>query len=155
MNAKAPGSGVYAGARGAGLPSRGASQRRLRVAEELRHRLAEILQRGECRDPALRDAGITVTEVRISPDFRNATVYVMPLGGANRAEIVAALTRGAGFLRRQIARGLVLRYVPNLTFALDETFDEADRITAVLGRPEVVRDLQTSPADGEAGDDAE
>jgi ribosome-binding factor A len=120
---------------------RGTSQRQRRVAEELRHVLARILASGECRDPALRDANITVTEVRMSPDLRNATAYVMPLGGANALEIVAALTRSAGFLRGQVTRQLALRFAPNLVFELDQTFDQADRIAALLARPEVERDL--------------
>jgi ribosome-binding factor A len=136
-----------------GGAGRRASQRQRRVAEELRHVLTQLLRSGECRDPALGDANITVTEVRISPDLRNATAYVMPLGGVNGSEIVGALTRSAGFLRGRVARGLTLRYAPNLKFSLDQTFDQADRVTALLARPEVERDLRTSPADGEAGDD--
>jgi ribosome-binding factor A len=103
--------------------------------------LARILASGECRDPALRDANITVTEVRMSPDLRNATAYVMPLGGAKAREIVTALTRSAGFLRAQVTRQLTLRFAPNLVFELDQTFDQADRIAALLARPEVERDL--------------
>ncbi|MBV8736518.1 MAG: 30S ribosome-binding factor RbfA [Alphaproteobacteria bacterium] len=124
-----------------GADSWGTSQRQRRVAEELRHVLARILASGECRDPALRDANITVTEVRMSPDLRNATVYVMPLGGANALEVAMALTRSAGFLRGQVTRQLTLRFAPNLVFELDQTFDQADRITALLARPEVERDL--------------
>lgn len=126
-------------AKGAG--GRGASQRQRRVAEELRHVLARTLASGECRDPALRDANITVTEVRMSPDLRNATAYVMPLGGANGLEVVTALTRSAGFLRGQVTRQLTLRFAPNLVFELDQTFDQADRIAALLAQPEVERDL--------------
>ena len=137
-------SGGGAGSRGPsekGAGGRGTSQRQRRVAEELRHVLARILASGECRDPALRDANITVTEVRMSPDLRNAMVYVMPLGGANALEIVTALTRSAGFLRGQVTRQLTLRFAPNLVFELDQTFDQADRIAALLAQPEVERDL--------------
>ena len=77
----------------------GDSQRQLRVAEELRHALAKIFQEGECRDPALRDTSIAVTEVRMSPDLRNATAFVMPLGGENATEIIAGLKRSSAFLR--------------------------------------------------------
>ena len=141
--------------RGAGrTASRGAGPRQRRVAEELRQILTELLCRGESRDPALRDANITVSEVRISPDLRNATAYVMPLGGVNGAEIVAALQRGAGFFRGRLARAAALRYAPQLSFALDETFDQADRIAALLGRPDVERDLSAAQTEGEAGDDA-
>ncbi len=124
-----------------GAGGREASQRQRRVAEELRHVLTRILASGECRDPVLRNANITVTEVRMSPDLRNATAYVMPLGGANAREIVTALTRSAGFLRGQATRQLTLRFAPNLVFELDQTFDQADRIAALLARPEVERDL--------------
>jgi len=130
----------------------GANQRRRRVAEELRHIVSQVLRSGECRDPVLREANITVTEVRISPDLRNATVYVMPLGGTNAGEIVAALGRVAGFFRREVSRELGLRYAPSLVFALDETFDQADRISALLTRPEVHRDLHTSDAEDETSD---
>jgi ribosome-binding factor A len=127
----------------------GTSQRQLRVGEELRHVLSQILRRGECRDPALRDASIAVTEVRLSPDLRSATAFVMPLGGANAPEIVAALKRSAGFLKRLVAREVPLRHAPNIVFALDESFDQADRIAALLARPEVERDLRGEGAETE------
>jgi len=139
---------------GGGEPDRGAGQRQRRVGEEVRHALSRILRDGGCRDPALSEASITVTEVRISPDLRNATAYVMPLAGANAAEIVAGLKRGTPFLRALIARDLPLRYAPNLSFALDETFERADRISALLARPEVARDLRPQTAGGENDDDA-
>ena len=88
------------------------SQRQLRVGEELRHALARMLQRGELRDPALQGVAVTVTEVRVSPDLKNATAYVMPLGGEHRAEVIAGLTRSAGYLRAQIAREVQLRLAP-------------------------------------------
>ena len=119
----------------------GESQRQLRVAEELRHALAKIFQEGECRDPALRDTSIAVTEVRMSPDLRNATAFVMPLGGSNATEILAGLRRSSPFLRRLVAREIPLRYTPRLVFALDGAFAQADRITALLARPQVARDL--------------
>jgi ribosome-binding factor A len=119
----------------------GDSQRQLRVAEELRHALAKIFQQGECRDPALRDTSIAVTEVRMSPDLRNATAFVVPLGGENAPAIIAGLRRSAAFLRRLVAREVPLRYAPRLGFALDGAFAQADRISALLARPEVVRDL--------------
>jgi ribosome-binding factor A len=122
-------------------PERSFSQRQLRVAEELRHTLAKIFRQGECRDPAIRDASIAVTEVRISPDLRNAIAFVMPLGGANSAEIVAGLKRSSAFLRRLVAREVPLRYAPSLVFALDGAFDQAERVASLLARPEVERDL--------------
>jgi ribosome-binding factor A len=127
------------------------SQRQLRVGEELRHALSRILQRGELRDPALQEVAVTVTEVRMSPDLKNATAYVMPLGGARRAEVIAALTRSAGYLRGQIAREVPLRFTPGLAFALDTSFDHASRINELLHRPEVERDLGDAdepPEDG-------
>jgi ribosome-binding factor A len=136
--------------------SRMASQRRRRVGEELRHVIAQILREGHYRDPVLRQASITVSEVRLSPDLRNATAYVMPLGGGNVAAVLAALKRGTPALRALVAPELTLRYTPNLTFALDMTFDQADRISALLALPEVERDLDpTSPpaAAAEHGED--
>ena len=116
-------------------PKRTVGQRSLRVGEELRHVLSKIFREGECRDPVLHDASIAVTEVRFSPDLRNATVFVMPLGGANATEIVAALKRSTAFLKRLVAREVTLRYAPNLIFELDTSFDQADRIAALLARP--------------------
>jgi len=118
------------------------SQRQLRVGEELRHALARLLRPGELRDPALFDANVTVTEVQLSPDLRNATAFVMPLGGSNAADIVAGLRRSAPYLKGQIARMVQLRRVPNLSFALDSAFDSADRIAAALHSETVARDLQ-------------
>jgi ribosome-binding factor A len=136
-------------------PSRAVSQRRRRVAEELRHTASKVLRNGSYRDPVLHDASITVTEVRLSPDLRNATIYVMPLAGGNTAGILAALRRSAPFLRGLIARDLALRYAPNLVFALDETFDQAERISALLALPEVERDLHPPPpAAGGTDEDA-
>ena len=120
---------------------RSPTQRQLRVGEELRHLLAGILARHELRDPALHDATVTVTEVRISPDLKNATAFVMPLGGAHVPEVLAALHRGAGFMRGLIAREMDLRYVPALHFAFDTTFDHASRIDALLHRPDIERDI--------------
>ena len=122
-------------------PDRSGAQRRLRVGEELRHALSGILRRGECRDPVLRDASIAVTEVKLGSDLRNAAVFVMPLGGANASEILAGLKRSSTFLKRLVAREVVLRYAPNLIFELDLSFDQADRIAALLAQPAVNRDL--------------
>jgi ribosome-binding factor A len=131
-----------------GEQNSGPRQRQRRVGEQVRHVLAQILRDGGCRDPALQQASITVSEVRISPDLRNATAYVMPLGGANAGDVLAGLRRGTPFLRARLARELPLRQAPNLAFALDDTFDQADRIAALLARPEVARDLQPQAADG-------
>ena len=95
---------------------RSPSQRQLRVGEELRHALAEVLRRGDFRDPELQNLNVTVTEVRISPDLRNATAFITPLGGGQVGETVAAMRRAAAFFRAQIARAIKLRYVPTLSF---------------------------------------
>ncbi len=131
---------------------RAPSPRRLRVGEELRHALARIFERGLLRDPVLTDVTVTVTEVRVSPDLKNATAYVMPLTGAHAEEVMAALRRSAPFLRRELARAVPLRYAPGLAFALDTSFDHASRITELLHRPEVERDLAREPGDDEDAD---
>ncbi len=117
------------------------SQRQLRIGEELRHLLAELLRPGELRDPALREANVTVTEVRLSPDLRNATAFVMPLGGEKADEIMAGLRRSAPFLKARLARMIDLRHMPNIAFAFDNAFDSAARISALLASPAVDRDL--------------
>src|SRR5437763_2556859 len=117
--------------------ARSVTQRQLRVGEELRHALAELLRPGELRDPALREANVTVTEVRISPDLKNATAFVMPLAGEHAPEILEALRRGAPFIRSQVAREVPLRFVPAISFALDTSFEQASRIDALLHRPDV------------------
>ena len=129
------------------------SQRQLRVGEELRHLLAELLRPGELRDPALREANVTVTEVRLSPDLRNATAFVMPLGGEKAEEIMAGLRRSAPFLKARLARMIELRHVPNIAFAFDNAFDSAARISALLASPAVERDLHP-PAEDDDDDTA-
>jgi ribosome-binding factor A len=96
------------------------------------------------RDPALRDANITVTEVRVSPDLKNATAYVMPLAGAKADEIMNGLKRSAPYLKTMLARAVELRQAPNIAFAYDTAFDSAARIAELLHRPEVERDLSPS-----------
>jgi ribosome-binding factor A len=131
------------------------TQRQLRVGEELRHLLAQLLRPGELRDPALRDANITVTEVRVSPDLRNATAYVMPLAGANADEVMGGLRRSAPYLKAMVARSLELRQAPNIAFAYDTAFDSAARIAELLHRPEVERDLGPPPENDEPGPPSE
>lgn len=128
--------------------SRAPSQRQLRVGEEIRHALAWILERGEVRDPALQGVTVTVTEVRANPDLKNATAYVVPLGGGDAAALVPALTRAAPYLRHLVAEKVRLRYTPTLHFEADESFDNADRISTLLHSPAVARDLE--PHDPEA-----
>jgi ribosome-binding factor A len=128
------------------------SQRQLRVGEELRHVLARLFERGTLRDPALSGIVITVTEVRVSPDLKQATAYIMPLGGAKIADVLAGLARSAGFLRREVAKEVRLRLAPELSFTADNSFEHASRIDALLRRPEVERDLQ--PGEGPKVDGA-
>lgn len=118
------------------------SQRQLRVGEELRHVLSSVIERGDIRDPDVQGRAITVTEVRISPDLRNATVFVVPLGGQDVAPVLKGLKRARPFLRHEIAKRVDLRTVPELYFEADTTFDEASRITDLLNRPDVRRDLE-------------
>lgn len=112
--------------------SKGASQRQLRVGETIRHALAEIFTRVDITDPALKGQHITVTEVKASPDLRHATVYIWPLASDDAKTIVSALKRHQRFLRGELARRVDLRYMPNLIFQLDTSFDEAARIEAIL-----------------------
>jgi len=118
------------------------SVRQLRVGEELRHRLVALLERGALRDPALQGHSFTVTEVRVSPDLRNATAFVVPLGGVWEEGMLAALDRAAPFLRSEMGRDFHMKYLPRLRFARDASYDEADRIERLLRSPEVARDLE-------------
>ncbi len=117
-------------------------QRQLRVGEEIRHLLADLLERGNMRDPDLRDATITVTSVDVSPDLRNATAFVMPLGGQDKDRLLAALRRAAPWFRVRVGEKAGLRSAPEIRFELDRTFDEADKIGALLRRPDVARDIK-------------
>lgn len=125
--------------------SKGPSQRQLRVGEELRHALSRILSRGELRDPELAEANITVTEVRMSPDLKAATVFVVPFADGTPEAVVAALSRAAPYFRGQLGREVELRYTPQLRFEADRSFDEAARVDALLRRPKVRQDLDADP----------
>jgi ribosome-binding factor A len=122
--------------------NRGHSQRQLRVGEEIRHLLAELLERGDMRDPELRDARITVTSVDVSPDLRNATAFIMPLGGQDKERLLAAMKRAAPWFRARVSEKAGLRSAPEIRFQLDTTFDEADKIGSLLRRPDVARDIE-------------
>ena len=117
------------------------SQRQLRVGELIRHALSELLTRGEVHDPVLEAHLITIPEVRMAADLRLATIYVMPLGGRDQTEVVAALDRNKRFLRGEIARRINLKFAPDIRFQIDARFDEAERIEKLLRTPEVQRDL--------------
>jgi ribosome-binding factor A len=122
------------------------SGRHLRVGEAIRHALVEILAHGHLREPELHDVSITVTEARTTPDLRNVTVYVMPLGGRDRDAVVAALNRAAPVLRGEVTRAVRLKFAPQLRFEPDRSFDASDRVTALLHDPRVARDLAPPPA---------
>ena len=128
-------------------PAAGPSQRALRAGELIRHALAEILSRGEVHDPVLEGHLITVPEVRMTPDLRLATIYVMPLGGRDQAEVIEALDRNKRYLRGEIARRVNMKFAPDIRFRIDERFDEAQRIENLLRSPQVKRDLDNSLED--------
>ena len=119
----------------------GASQRQLRVGELVRHAIAEMLVRGDVHDPVIETHMITVPEVRMSPDLRLATVYVMPLGGRDADTVIAAFERNKKYLRGEIAHRVNLKFAPDLRFRIDDRFAEADRIDKLLHSPDVARDL--------------
>jgi len=126
------------------------SQRQLRVGELVRHALSEILQRGDVHDPALEATVVTVPEVRMSPDLRLATAYVMPLGGKGTDDVLAALDRNKKYLRGEVAHRVNLRYAPDLRFRLDTSFEEGARVDALLRSPEVRRDVAAGDTDDDA-----
>jgi ribosome-binding factor A len=130
----------------------GTSQRQLRVGELVRHALADMLARGEVHDPVLEGHMITVPEVRMTADLRLATIYVMPLGGRDQADVLAALDRNKKFLRGEIAHRVNLKFAPEIRFRIDERFDEAERIEKLLRTPAVQRDLN-KPDDGNDGNE--
>lgn len=117
------------------------SGRNLRVGEEVRHALADIFMRGEVHSMELFGASITVSEVRVSPDLKNATAFVMPLAGKNKDGLLEALKKSSPELRHLVSKRMKLRHVPKLFFTLDNSYDEAERINNLLRKPEVARDL--------------
>lgn len=128
---------------------RQASQRQLRVGEEIRHALSHILTRTGFRDPELQNVNPTVTEVRVSPDMKNATVFIVPLGAEDGKAVAGALNRASGYIRGLLGRAIRLRFTPRLSFEHDYSFDQARRINALLNRPQVRRDLEDGGPDGE------
>ncbi|MFT5539706.1 MAG: ribosome-binding factor A [Alphaproteobacteria bacterium] len=134
------------------------SQRQYRVGEELRHALARILEHAHFRDPDLSGVSITVSEVRISPDLRNATAFITPLGGDEMPAVVAALNRAAGYFRGEIAREIRLRHIPKIDFEADTSFAYSSHIDALLARPDVARDIarkDEAPVDADDEDNAD
>ena len=122
--------------------AKGPSQRQLRVGELVRRTLSEVLSRGEVHDPELNAHSITVGEVRVSPDLKQADAFVMPLGGRGEAEALAALRRNSAELRRLVAGGMSLKYAPRLRFHIDETFGAMDATRRLLQSEAVRRDLE-------------
>ncbi len=125
----------------------GPTQRMLRVGELVRHALASVFARGDIEDPVLEGKVITVPEVRMSPDLKLASAYVMPLGGEGAAEVAAALNRHHRFIRGRIAPELDLKFAPDLRFFVDDTFEEFGRIDAILRSDRVQRDLDKNEDD--------
>ena len=127
----------------------GGSQRQLRVGETVRHAVADILVDGSVHDADLEGHIITVPEVRMSPDLKLATIYVMPLGGRDTEIVIAALERNKKFLRGEVARRVNLKFAPDLRFRVDDRFDEAERIEKLLRTPAVQKDLASDSQDPE------
>ena len=119
----------------------GTEQRQLRVAELIRHEMADLLARGEVHDSVIEHHMITVPEVRVTADLRLATIYIMPLGGRDEKDVLDALDRNKRYVRGEIARRVNLKFAPEIRFRIDERFDEADRIEKLLRTPDVQRDL--------------
>jgi ribosome-binding factor A len=128
---------------------KGPSQRQLRAGELIRHALAEILARGEVHDPVIENHVITVPEVRLTPDLRLATIYVMPLGGRDTNEVIEALDRNKRFLRGELAHRINMKFAPEIRFRIDERFDEAERIDRLLRTPQIQQDLDKDDNEAE------
>jgi ribosome-binding factor A len=125
----------------------GPSQRQQRVGELVRHALAEVLARGDLQDEVLSSHSVTIPEVRMSPDLRLATAYVMPLGGQDEGTVLNALIRNRKILRQEVARRVNLKFAPDLRFLRDASFDEAARIDALLRSEKVRRDIEADDSD--------
>ena len=126
---------------------KGLTQRQLQVSEQIRHVLAWVFERGQIRDPVIRDLIITVTEVRVSPDLRNASVFFLPLGGNQSCqinEVLKGLNKAVPFFRKQLSKSMRLRKVPNLNFVSDVSFESASYIDELLKTPFVAQDLVKS-----------
>ncbi|MHA7882002.1 30S ribosome-binding factor RbfA [Nitratireductor rhodophyticola] len=129
------------------MPSSAPSQRQLRVGEQVRHAIAQALQRGDVSDDALANTVVSVSEVRMSPDLKIATAYVSPLGAADKEAVAAALNRHARFLRGRITPALrQMKYMPELRFRVDDSFENFNKIDRLLKSPEVARDLKDDDA---------
>ena len=121
----------------------GRSVRLLRVGEQVRHALSEVLMRGDVHDDTLASHSVSITEVRMSPDLRHATVFVKPLLGADEEEVLKALKRHVRYLKGEVARRVNTKYAADLKFLPDESFDEGSHVDALLRDPKVARDLDS------------
>lgn len=126
----------------------GRSVRLLRVGEQVRHILSELLMRGEVHDELLTATSVSVTEVRMSPDLRHATVFVKPLLGANEADVLKALRTNTAFFQKEVAKRVQMKYAAKLKFLADDSFDTAEHIENLLNNPKVAQDL-SKESDGE------
>lgn len=131
--------------------SKAPSQRMLRVGELVRHALADVLQRREIPDPVLETHVVTVPEVRMTPDLKLATAYVMPLGGKDVKKVLTALEANRKQIRMLVVKRLELKSAPDIRFRVDESFDRGAQIDALLRSPEVKRDLESDDAASPAG----
>ncbi|GJL91142.1 30S ribosome-binding factor RbfA [Hyphococcus sp.] len=120
---------------------KGPTQRQLRAGEVIRHALVDIIRREGLRDPVLEGVSVTISEVQVSPDLKQARVFAYPLGGGDEVALIAALNRAAAFLRGLLGKKIDLKFTPALIFVTDETFMEAQKIESLLARPDVARDL--------------
>jgi len=128
------------------------SQRMLRVGELVRHAMSELLARGSLNDPVLDAHVVTVPRVRMSPDLKLATIYVMPLGGSDREAVLEALDGHRKFLRGEVARKINMKFAPDIRFRIDDAFDNADKIDALLNSPKVRQDLSAPQSDKQDGE---
>ena len=119
----------------------GRSVRVLRVGEQVRHAIAEVLTRGDVHDDVLASHSVSITEVRMSPDLRHATVFVKPLLGGDEKEVLAALKRHVRYIKGEVARRVNTKYAADLKFLADESFDEGSHIDSLLRSPKVAQDL--------------
>ncbi len=124
----------------------------LRVGELIRHAVAQLLSRGQISDPSLDAHVITVSRVKMSPDLKLATIYVMPLGGKDEPHVLAALDRHRRYLRGEIAHQINLKFAPEIRFRIDDSFDAVSRIDAILNSEQVKRDLEPSDTDSPKSD---
>ena len=137
------------------VKTEGPSIRVLRVGEEVRHALSDVLARGEVHDDVLAQHVISVTEVRMSPDLRHATAFVKPLLGRDEEVVIKALRTNTAFLQKEVARSIKLRFAPKLKFLADESFDEGSHVDTLLKAPKVAQDLRKNEASGEEGGKAD